>query len=400
MFNLMRQKIFKNFKKGLSYTTIPINKILRGGEGDKLSGLQYVNLTGDIFRTSTRVIDGPHVQLLKDFQVLGDDLFEHKNITKTEYYKNALQSIHYLSDYFPYVKNPCDVLISAKRYVYSFLEYDLSEFPNSGHNKFDEPIVVKKINYSNCYQVVSGNHRIASKYLKGKDYIDAYVLEDYVETYITEKINKVNWDNNGELYQPINLPELEDRPLIRKCSDRLNLMIDFLNKELIETNNLNVLDIGSYFGWFSNEFKALGCKVNCLERDYSSCEVSKTIFNFSDNEIINKPIEDFIYLQKDEYDIVLFLSVLHHYILKKSYISAKDLIHNVSKITKKVMFFETGESHEEMFKGALSGWNEQVIIDFILENSDFSSVYKLGRDHDNNGRYSNSYNRMLFAFIK
>lgn len=378
---------------------IPIDKILRGAEGDHLTGLEYVNMTGDKFRTSTRVIDGPQAKLLGEFQKFGSKIFEDDFFCNTDYYKNAIESIHYVGDYFPYAKTPNSIKSVARRFVDSFLGNNISQYNIEGHNKPDDPIKVRPINNSDCFQLISGNHRIASKYFKGENLVKVEIENTPpTETYFSELIGKIAWDEKMDLYQPVNLPEFSNFTLIRKCTDRLELMNQFLAENHLEYKSL--LDVGSYYGWFVKQFSGNGVLAQGIEKDFTACRISVDLHSLETAQIIHNTLEDFIQNTSGEYDVILFLSVLHHFVLGKSYLTAQDVFKELSRRTRKCMFFETGEEHEKMFEGGLSGWNEENIKKFILENSDFKKVISLGRDQDGVGRFQNNYSRMLFALIK
>lgn len=382
---------------------IKICDILRGSEGDDLTGLQYVNMTGDIFRTSTRVIDGPQVQLLKDYKKYGDEIFNPSKFVETFYYKNAFESICFVGDYFPAASRPEDIIKVARRFVDSFLEKDISQYEQKGHNRYDENIIVRPISKSNCFQLVSGNHRVASAHMKGIEYLDAVVLANEItQTYFTDLLDKVLWDEGKALYQPIELPEFSNLPLIRKSTDRLKKMISYIDTNNESLNNLSLLDIGSYYGWFVNEFRKKGVDAYGLERDFAACKVSIELYGISKNKFFNLPLENYLLNGKNhqKYDIVLFLSVMHHFSMGKSFLSDIEVLKKLAEMTNKYMFFETGEEHEVMFGESLKGWNQKRITDFVLKHTDFKEVISLGRDNDNVGKHNNDYKRMLFVFKK
>ncbi|RZK24043.1 MAG: hypothetical protein EOO43_07830 [Flavobacterium sp.] len=391
---------FSNSNKQI-VKNIPIDKILRGSEGDALTGLEYIRMTGDKFRPSTRVIDGPQVKLLQEYLEIGESLFEPEIFENTLYYKNALESIHYLGDYFDAARDPQSIIKVARRYVDSFMEKDLSKYSHIGHNDYNEKIVVRPIINSDCYQIVSGNHRVASNFIKGNKEIGALVnVNENTHTYFTELIDKVVWDQGKELYHPIPLPEMSNMILIRKCADRFEKMMKYLKDVNFDLNTKSVIDIGSYYGWFVDQFKRNGAHAFGLERDFSACRLSMELHSLKETELLNKPLEDFIENDTKNYDIMIFLSVLHHFALKKSYLTAEYVIKKLSEKTNDIMFFDTGEEHETMFNSSLKGWNEKTITDFILNNSDFTEVIPLGRDEDGVGKYIGNYQRMLFVLKK
>jgi hypothetical protein len=396
------KKIINNllFNSKSKVVDIEIEKVLRGPEGDDLTGIDYVKMTGDIFRLSTRAIDGPQVKLIKEYEEFGDKIFEGSYFYNTDYYKNAFQSICYLGDYFPEAKSPDLIVEVAKNFINSYLEYPV--IPSKiGHNSYNEPIVVKRIYKSDCFQLLSGNHRIASRFLKGERKIKALILPGVAHTYFTNMIADVIWDNGEVLYQPINLPEINHLPIIRNCSDRFEKSVNFLSESEFDISKFSLLDIGSYYGWFVDSYRKIGVDAYGLERDFSACKISHSLYDIPSSKIINCPIEQFLASDNNvKYDCINFLSVLHHFTLKKSFMSDVEVFSKFANMTRKVMFFETGEEHEKMFGSSLAGSNVESIEKFIFENSDFTKVIRLGRDSDNIGIHSDDYRRMLFALVK
>lgn len=396
------KKIINNLllKRKSKIGYIEIEKVLRGPEGDDLNGIDYVKMTGDIFRLSTRAIDGPQVKLIKDYEKFGDNIFDKSYFYDTEYYKNAFQSICYLGDYFPEAKSPDLIVEVAKNFINSYLENPVVS-NKIGHNSFNEPIVVKRIYKSDCYQLLSGNHRIASRYMKGEREIKALILPGDAHTYFTNMIADVIWDDGEVLYQPINLPEIKHLPVIRNCNDRFEKSVKFLKDSKFDIGKFTLLDIGSYYGWFVDNYRKIGIDAYGLERDYSACKISNSLYGIPTSKIINCPIESFLSTDKNiQYDCINFLSVLHHFTLEKSFMSDAEVFSKFAKMTRKVMFFETGEEHEKMFGSSLLGSNVENIEKFIFDNSDFTKVIRLGRDSDNIGKHSDDYRRMLFALVK
>ncbi len=395
-------KIAKLLTKDYKTLKVPLEKILMGAEGDTLKGIEYAHLTGNYLRTSTKCQNGPHLKLLKDFEESGYRCLDEINFIDSDYYKNALESIHYFGDYFPYVKSPSDIKISAERFLLQYENKDISKYPAEGHNNHSDLIELRPIEDTDLYQVKAGNHRIAFAIMKGAGDIQAKVFhKQKTKTFFQDIVNKVIWDNGKELYQPIELPEFKNSIVIRKSRDRVNKINKFLTNDYPDYLGQSILDVGSYFGWFLAEYNKMGFEAFGVERDHLASEVAEKFFKINSGLLFKMPIELFInkYSHK-KYDFISFLSVLHHFILEKSYVKPDVLFQKLSVMTKRIMFFETGEEHEKMFRGSLDGWNEERIAEFVKQNSDFKKIVKLGRDSDNVGKYSDSYNRMLYAFIK
>jgi len=100
------------------------------------------------------------------------------------------------------------------------------------------------------------------------------------------------------------------------------------------------------------------------------------------------------------FDIVSCLSVLHHFVLGKGGWSAETVLHRISELTGSWFFFDTGEEHEEWFRNSLMGWNPDYIEDWVLSNSTFTSVERLGTDDDAVRDFASNYGRTLFVCAK
>ena len=76
------------------------------------------------------------------------------------------------------------------------------------------------------------------------------------------------------------------------------------------------------------------------------------------------------------------------------------MVHLLDKITKKVLFIDTGQAHEKQYAGKLEDWTDEYIIDLIKDNTGFKDVIRLGSDSDNMGNQQQNNSRTLFAYIK
>jgi hypothetical protein len=86
--------------------------------------------------------------------------------------------------------------------------------------------------------------------------------------------------------------------------------------------------------------------------------------------------------------------------MNDSVTSAGEFLKLLNERTRKVLFLEMGEEHEQWFERSLAGWNKDFIKNWVIENTDFKIAHELGRNSDNKGRFRNNFGRMLFAFEK
>ena len=72
----------------------------------------------------------------------------------------------------------------------------------------------------------------------------------------------------------------------------------------------------------------------------------------------------------------------------------------IDKLINKVLFFETGQSHEKAFGEKLSKWTDDFIINWLKENTTFKHIINLGKDEDNIPPFEGYYGRTLFACFR
>ena len=131
-------------------------------------------------------------------------------------------------------------------------------------------------------------------------------------------LNHLLRSQNVEPYQPLyQIPEsLTDFPSKRECRDRCSI----IEKKLLEfgdnLSGIRLLDVGSSLGYNSFYFADKGMKVVGIENTHHNVEVSRLTSKISGLHVDFKLREfdlDYVKsLQKSEYDVVFFLSVLHH----------------------------------------------------------------------------------------
>jgi len=386
------------------YNTIvvPIENLLRGGENG-IRAYKYSEITNDFLRPSTPVSDGPHVELLRLYNDIGDKIIEKEIFIETPYYKNALTSMSLCGSQF--YSNPSYIVKVAKRFIRQYNGEDLSKLPRQpGQSAPDIPIIVRSIKDSSYYEVIDGNHRIALAYMQGKKDVKVTLIDDEdVYTPLQRLLLDVMWtDKRKWLYQPVHAPELKENwTLIRKSTDRLDKISSFLKeKRFLPPVSKSYLDIGSSYGWFVSKMDQVGFESYGLEQDYIAISLGIQIYGLKQKQIINSNLELFLKETSDTYDVVSLLSVLHHFELSHDSIKPEELIRMIDNVTKKVLFIETGQSHENAFSGRLSKWTDDYIIGWLKENTTFKHIINLGKDNDCIPPFEDYYERTLFACVR
>ncbi len=410
---------------------VPIEKLLMGGDAG-IEGEHYARLLGQPLRASTRVTDGPHAHLLRDYVVKGQRLLHDGELERTAYYRNAAACIEFTGSYFD-ARTPQQIRAVAARFVAQFL--DLPQEKQGGDNAAHHangngdvqhqsgvadasqhnqsppgsPILVRPIAHSSCLQIKDGHHRVAIAAARGQQTVDVEAYGQPIQTPLQRLLLDNLWlQGRRELYQPVNAPELaEGWTLVRRCTDRLDRMRAFLAREgLLFTSQQNYLDIGAAYGWFVAQMRDLGFYATGVERDPFAIEVGQWCYGTSlDPDCKARMIRsDLVRFLKEHmglrYEVVSAFSVLHHFALGRGAVSPEQLISLLDRITGKVLFFETGQSHESWFADTLMGWTPDYIEGWLNRHTTFSRIERLGIDGDAVAPYQDNYGRTLFACIR
>ncbi len=408
---------------------VPVAKLLMGGDAG-IDGERYARMLGQPLRASTRVIDGPHAQFLREYAAQGQRLLHEGPFEATAYYRNAAACIEFTGSYFD-ARQPDQVRSVAARYVAQFEAATHSRSdanPNStvapknrtsnpqnnqaaqqNQSPAGSPILVRPIAHSTCFQVKDGHHRVAMAATLGQSTVD---VESYGQPVFTP-LQRLLLDNlwlqgRRELYQPIDAPELaDDWTLVRRCTDRLDMMRALLAKEgLLLSSNLSYVDLGAAYGWFVAKMRDLGFHATGVERDPFAIEVGQWCFSTSLNpdsqsRMIRSDLVRFLNEhQSKRFDVVSAFSVLHHFALGMGAITPEQLIGLLDGITGRVLFIDTGEAHESWFADKLPQWTPNFIDGWLRRHTSFSQIVRLGVDGDAVTPYQDNYGRTLFACIR
>ena len=399
-------KIYRVFVLLLkSYLDLPVkkrvslNKILLGGEND-LPGYQYALMTGDFMRPSTLVSLGPHASLLRDYQLHGESIFD--TFESTGYYKNAQHCIDLFGDYFPGIDSDSKIILAAKRFVGLWLNHDVSHLPSHGHSRDGALIELLPIDDSDCYQLRQGNHRVAFAVADGKEHIEAKILLRKKQiTPVQFLLKSLSWEKGEKvIYQPLPCPELVKQwTLARRCDDRLSRMLSFLEVTSLPFST-KILDLGSYYGWFVSQFRHSGYNAFGVEKDNIPILIGSIAYGNLEGFVFKDDIVRYLNNTSQCYDVICCLSIMHHMINQREKSDPLELLQLIDKKTSRILFFEMGQEHEAWFSESLKGWNPDKIENWILGNSSFMKVTRLGADEDGTGKFKGNFGRMLFAFEK
>jgi hypothetical protein len=250
---VVRQRVFR-IKEGVLRLTnkmkrrsVRVDACLLGGDNG-LTGTRFARIVGDIRRASRPISEWPHVKLLREFDRIGEGIWERQTFEQTEYFQNAALNIDIFGRYHSAVA-PGQIQWGARRFVqtYRAMGEMLPLQDGETYESDSWEITVRPLKYSACFQVVEGHHRLAIAFMKGIREVKAVVMQPPVMTPVQELLLDVLWlKGRRELYQPIDSPEVADWVLVRRCSDRLAKMTKFLRAEGFMSSELgSYLDVAS-----------------------------------------------------------------------------------------------------------------------------------------------------------
>ena len=379
--------------------TVPLAQILMGRQ-NKVPAIEFGHRIGDPLWSSRRVIDGPHADLLRrerhgpltDVEILGTS------------YADLARSCIQLAGQFFTATDSAGIVRVARDFIArssgSLLDADVA--PIGGHHTPPgRPIEVAPVRDSSCYQVIDGHHRVAAAAVAGQTEIPVRLNRWAVDTGLQELLRSMSWiGGDPMLYQPLEAPEVADWPVVRGCEDRLALMLDFLADRGLDAAGSSYLDVASCYGWFVARMGEQGFAATGLERDPLAPLLGEVALGVPADRITTGEAIDFLRLPRASSDVVSCFSLLHHFVLGRGSTDGAGLLKALDGATRKVLFLDTGQAHEEWFRTSLPEWEAEHIRRFLREHTTFDRIVDLGPDQDDKAPYSGNYGRHLFACVR
>jgi hypothetical protein len=295
------------------------------------------------------------------------------------------------------------VIALARDYIARFR----GDTPDSGvatayRSRRMDPVLVARVRGSECYQVRDGHHRLGMAAARGEAYATVIAKWLPVTTPLQDLLTRMSWlEGTRALYQPIDAPELRQSwPLVRRCTDRRDKMLAFLAaRDLLPPTSATYLDVASCYGWFVSELGKAGFDARGIERDPLGPQLGHIVYGLSEQRIRVGDAEQLL-LDEPRTDVVSCFSLLHHFALGRASVSEVELARLLDRVTRKVLFFDTGEGHEAWFRESLAGWDAESIAAFLREHTTFDEIVDLGPDSDAIPPYDDNYGRHLFACVR
>jgi len=373
--------------------TVPVDRLLLGAQNARdFTAGDFAGATGNLMWPSTPVADGPHVALLR--LAASRDLSDAE-ILESPYGEMALACIRFQGGYFG-AADEAGVVAVAR----GFIAGGASGSGAAGHSRAGDPILVAPIKGSDHYQVLDGHHRIARAIVRGERTVRVTAKWLPVTTPLQDLLIKMSWlDGDRQLYQPLPGPELRDSwPTVRRCTDRLDKMTAFIAAHELDASSY--LDVASCYGWFVAEFGRRGFVANGMERDPLAVPLGRAAYGLDEGAIQIGDCVELLRTAGRTWDVVSCFSLLHHFALGRGSVNEVELIKLLDGVTGTVLFFDTGQDHEEWFHESLRGWDTARVASFLREHTTFDEIIDLGPDADAVPPHQRNYGRHLFACVR
>ena len=386
---------------------VPVEALLCGAQAGRPLE-RWVEETGEESRASLRLVDSPYVSFLRSVRARPAGLDDDAFLRDTDYYRMAKRCAEHVGKWFG-AREDAGILERVRTFGHMLPELSGDAGPElrslggeglQGRSTRGEPLQVFAVRDSRCRELQDGHHRAALAVMAGHDAVDARVLGSkwsYLQRLV---LQGVQTRGRKEMYQPLPAPEMDgDWKLVRRCSDRFAMMRRFLEERGIAGDGRRSLDLASSYGWFVSAFRDLGFSAHGVERDEVAVRVGRVGYRLAPDSVRVMSLERFLRGNEERFDVVLFLSILHHFVIGRESGAATELIRLVDRACSGVLFFDTGEEHEGWMAGKLPGWNADFVERWLRENTTFDEIVRLGTDEDV-VTFPGNYGRTLFACIR
>jgi len=386
--------------------TVDLRKIVIGGEGPYDAG-RWAEATGDLRRASMPLSESPHVNLLEQHDRLGERLFERATFEQTPYFKNAAHAVRLCGSYFGH-RTPEGIAAQARSFVCLYgrtANGDPTEVEFTYRRRHSAPTslpVVRETLTPNTFQVTDGHHRLAVAWTMGRREVAATAVPPRAPTTLQSLVLAcAQTRGRRELYQPIDGLEFNGGwNIVRRCDDRLGMMLAFLAAVGRPISALSVLDAACSYGWFVNEFSKRGAAATGVDTDPAALKAGRIAYGLRAEQTVQSDLHAFLSICGRTWDVVLLLSVLHHFVLNPKRGRPDELLRKIDRVTGTCLFIDTGQAHERWWRGTLAQWDNDFVADYIRRHTSFTQVIPLGTDADYAGPYRQNYGRTLFACLR
>ncbi|MGD0054139.1 MAG: methyltransferase domain-containing protein [Acidimicrobiales bacterium] len=362
-----------------------------------MSARRFAETTGLLLDPSTRLTESAQVDLLRRHDTIGTTVYNDEVLIETAYFKRVRAAAS-ISGHHRGARSDEELIQLAREFLDRYQGRTIPYRP--GRSSANVLPRVRRIDRSECFEIRDGHHRLAIEAARGAREVEVVVERPTSVTPAQRLLRRMSWlDGQERLYQPVALPEVATWPLMRRCNDRLSMMLDFLGDPSSTDSSIRrtYLDVGACYGWFVSAMHERGYDARGIDQDPLSRTLAPLIYQLDPARLAIGDAAALLRAQNSTVDVVSCFSMLHHFVLGRGSCSAQELIALLDKVTGDVLFLDTGQSHEAWFRLVLPEWTTQYIQHWILENTSFTSVRALGADHDDVAPFAHQYGRTLFA---
>ncbi len=219
----------------------------------------------------------------------------------------------------------------------------------------------------------NGRHRLTFAKLLKIDKIPVKVTVRHKKwVAFKQEISEYSQNYKNRIYEKLTHPDLVNIPSAHKGS-RYSII-----KENLTISQGRILDIGCHWGYFCHKFEEEGFECCCVEKSNLNLHFLKKLKKANNKkfEIISHSVFDMSKNMLVEFDVILALSVFHHFIKKEN--TYKKLINLLKNLKGKEMFFEPHNPEEPQMKKAYKNFINDNFAKFIVDNSHFTKFKIIG----------------------
>jgi SAM-dependent methyltransferase len=202
--------------------------------------------------------------------------------------------------------------------------------------------------------------------------------------------------NSYEPYHPVMLGQEQLAAGERSCADRWSIIAEVIR----DTSSVSFLDLGCAEGYFVQQaaktFRCVSIGVDADIRRLTVARTATSLNGISGAGFVGGMIDADFLDRLPSFDVVLFLSVLHHVMYEHGLDYARQMLSAIRVRTRKCLVFDMGQSNETSH-----GWSKLLPdmqpdpttwISQLLLSAGFSDV-KVAGETD---AYKNAVRRILF----
>lgn len=386
-------------QRASSTVTIALPSLLLGRHGGVGAG-DLVRATGDLGWGSTRLVDGPHLELLRLAAARGGDLTDAE-IESSRYWRLGAACLS-LAGRFHGAHTEPELLQVARDFIASGLDDGCA--PAAAEPGGTASILVAPVVGSSSYSILEGHHRAALAAFHGASEIPAISLRIATRTPLQAHLGRMSWlsGERHRLYQPLTSPDLgRDWVTVRRCDDRLSKMTAAIDELEVRPADSSYVDLACCYGWFVAEMSEAGFRSIGVERDPLVKPLGMYAYGLDESQLIVGDVWDWLRSTPPRgTTIVSCFSLIQHILMAGGESQLRDFVQLLDRATGRALFIDSGQDHERMYARHLQQWNAETIKAFLNANTTFDEITDLGPDTDGIGEYEGNYGRHLFACIR